>query len=78
VKPEKLKEIRTKLGLSTVQMGRAFGYSGTDVSVAVNVRKFESGGRTIPPAIARLARMYEKAGGVPEGWIDYTGKFDIL
>lgn len=76
--PEKFKEIRRDLGLSTVQIGRAFGYSGADTTIAANIRKFESGARPIPPAIARLARMYVRNGGVPEGWLDFVGKFDVL
>jgi transcriptional regulator with XRE-family HTH domain len=75
--PEKFKEIRHTLGLSTVQIGRAFGYTGTDTTIAANIRKFETGLRPIPPAIARLARMYERNGGVPEGWLDREGKFDL-
>jgi transcriptional regulator with XRE-family HTH domain len=57
-----LKAIRHKLGLSTVEMGRAIGYEGQDNTVSVTVRKYESGGRPIPPWIARLVHMYGKYG----------------
>jgi transcriptional regulator with XRE-family HTH domain len=53
-----LKAIRHRLGLSTVEMGRAIGYEGQDNTLSVAVRKYESGGRPIPPWIANLVRMY--------------------
>ena len=54
--------IRKRLGLSTVEMGRALGYEGQDNTVSVTVRRYESGQRDIPPWIARLAAMYGKHG----------------
>jgi transcriptional regulator with XRE-family HTH domain len=63
--PAEFKAIRKSLGLSTVAMGRALGYAGNDNTVSVQIRQYESGGRTIPPWIARLVAMYGKH-GVPE------------
>lgn len=64
-----LKAIRTKLGLSVIQMGRALGYSGNDNTVSVQIRRYELGTREIPPWIARLALMFG-AHGAPDGWLD--------
>lgn len=60
-----LKTIRKRLGLSTLQMGRALGYRGNDNTVSVAIRQYESGQRDIPPWIARLVAMYGRH-GVPE------------
>jgi transcriptional regulator with XRE-family HTH domain len=60
--PAEFKSIRKSLGLSTVAMGRALGYEGEDNTVSVTVRRYESGGRPIPPWIARLAEMYGRHG----------------
>jgi len=62
-----LKYIRHHLGLSTTQLGRAFGYVGSDVSVSGTIRKYESEQRALPPWLARLVIMY-KNHGVPAGW----------
>lgn len=62
-----LKAIRKRLGLSTTEMGRAFGYAGGDVSTSGTIRKYESGQREIPPWLGRLAQMYDKH-GIPPGW----------
>lgn len=63
-----LKAIRNRLGLSTTGLGRAFGYEGTDVTASGTIRKYESGGRAIPPWLGRLAIMFDRH-GVPEDWI---------
>jgi transcriptional regulator with XRE-family HTH domain len=57
-----LKAIRKKLGLSTVELGRALGYIGKDNSVSVTVRRYEAEMKPIPPTIARLVAMYGKHG----------------
>ena len=54
--------IRKRLGLSTVEMGRALGYEGQDNTVSVTVRRYESGMRPIPPTIAVLMGIYRKHG----------------
>jgi transcriptional regulator with XRE-family HTH domain len=64
-----LKAIRHQLGLTTLELGRAFGYRGSDNTISVQIRTYESGGRLIPPWIARLAAMFQRY-GVPEGWTD--------
>jgi len=63
--PAEFKAIRKQLGLSTVAMGRAIGYEGKDNTVSVTIRKYESGGRPIPPWIARLMLMYADHGLLP-------------
>lgn len=60
--PAEFKSIRKRLGLSTVAMGRALGYEGTDNSASVTIRRYESGMRQIPPAITVLMTMYAKHG----------------
>jgi transcriptional regulator with XRE-family HTH domain len=62
-----LRAIRKHLGLPLVAMGRALGYQGGDKTLNAQLHKYESGERTIPPWIARLAEMYARH-GVPEGW----------
>lgn len=64
---EEMKTIRHELGLSTVQLGRAFGYGGEDNTASVMIRKYESGGRPIPVYLQRLLEMYRRH-GVPTGW----------
>lgn len=65
--PAEFKSIRKDLGFSTAQWGRALGYQGTDNTVSVQVRRYESGRREIPPWIARLAEMLGRH-GVPDDW----------
>ena len=65
-----LKRIRRALGLSTTELGRAFGYEGQDNTVSVTIRRYEAGLRPIPPWIARLASMYDRY-GVPN-WVLYN------
>ena len=64
---KELKSIRKALGLSTKELGRAFGYRGNDNTISVQVRAYESGGREIPPWIERLALMFKRH-GVPSDW----------
>lgn len=64
-----MKAIRKRLGLSTVQLGRAFGYVGLDNSISVTIRKYESGVRVLPPWLARLLVMYDEHGVKPE-WLE--------
>ena len=61
--PSEFKSIRQQLGLSTIAMGRAIGYDGTDESVAVNIRRFEAGMRPIPPTVAVLVNLMAKYPG---------------
>lgn len=63
-----LKTIRNRLGLSAIQLGRAFGYVGGDNTVSVTIRRYESGERPLPPWLARLAVMFDRH-GVPDEWI---------
>lgn len=74
---EQLKDIRQYLGLTTVQLGRTFGYRGTDVSTAVTIRKYESGGRPVPVALGKLALMF-RMHGVPDGWTDFISDDDLV
>jgi transcriptional regulator with XRE-family HTH domain len=62
---EEMKTIRKRLGLSTVELARAMGYVGADNTVSVTVRRYESGGREIPPWLARLLIMFDRF-GVPD------------
>jgi len=55
--PTEFKSIRKRLGLSTVEMGRALGYKGQNNTVSVTVRRYESGMRPIPPTVAVLMTM---------------------
>lgn len=64
--PDEFKAIRHRLKLSTVQFGRAFGYTGSDNSASVSIRTYESGGRPIPEYMARLATMFNRYGVPPE------------
>lgn len=65
---EEMKAIRKRLGLSTIQLGRAFGYTGSDNTVSVTIRKYESELRPIPPWLARLMTMFDQH-GVPERFL---------
>jgi transcriptional regulator with XRE-family HTH domain len=60
-----LRAIRTRLGLSVYDFGRALGYQGNDNTVGVQIRRYETGARDVPPWIARLAEMYGRY-GVPK------------
>ena len=62
-----LKAIRTQLNLTATELGHAVGYAGTDTNLAKAILRFESGSRTIPPAIGRLIEMFDMF-GVPRGW----------
>lgn len=64
---EELKAIRRQLGLSTKELGRALGYTGADNTISVQIRRYESGARDIPPWIERLAVMYGRH-GIPSEW----------
>jgi transcriptional regulator with XRE-family HTH domain len=57
-----LRAIRTKLGLSVYDFGRALGYQGNDNTVGVQIRRFETDAREIPPYLERLAVMYGRYG----------------
>lgn len=70
-----LKAIRKQLGLSTTELGRAFGYEGSDVTASGTIRKYESDARPIPPWLARLAIMFAMH-GVPKTWEKLGGDWD--
>lgn len=61
-----MKAIRHRLGLSTTELGRAFGYTGGDDTASMSIRRYESEGRTIPNYLARLLVMFERHGIPPE------------
>ncbi|QYO75673.1 helix-turn-helix domain-containing protein [Devosia salina] len=60
-----MKRIRHELELSTLELARVIGYVGADSTVAVTIRRYESGQRPIPPWLARLMLMFERH-GVPD------------
>lgn len=62
MKGQELQALRKRLGLSTADMARALGYEGQDSSLGAMMRRFESGGRPMPPTVARLATMFERYG----------------
>lgn len=64
-----LKEIRQKLKLSPLEMGRAFGYTGSDVTAAVTIRKYEARSTPLSQPVGRLAEMFDRH-GVPKGWTE--------
>jgi len=64
---EELRTIRENLGLSTEKFGRALGYQGAYGTASRLVRRFESGARSIPETIRRLAEMFRRY-GVPDTW----------
>lgn len=64
-----MKDIRERLDLSVVQLGRAIGYTGNRATVDVTVRRYELGSREIPPWIARLVWMFGKH-GVPKRFLE--------
>ncbi len=53
-----LKAIRLALDLTPLEFGRALGYDGTDQAINVQVWRYESGRRKVPPYIARLVSIY--------------------
>lgn len=69
-----LKAIRGRLGLSAVQMGRAFGYAGDDTTISALISRYENDAKPIPHHLARLAVLFDKH-GVPGDW---TGKDSAL
>jgi transcriptional regulator with XRE-family HTH domain len=62
-----MKAIRRSLGLTTLEFGTAIGYQGNYNTIGVQIRRYESGARTIPPWISRLAWYMERY-GVPPDW----------
>jgi DNA-binding transcriptional regulator YiaG len=64
---DELRIIREGLGLNKERFGRALGYQGTYGIASRHVRRFESGARSIPQPISRLAEMFRRH-GVPDGW----------
>lgn len=61
-----MRDIRKRLHMSVDLFGRALGYQGNRNTVSVSIRKYETGSRTIPPWIARLAFMLGRYGVPPE------------
>lgn len=64
---EEFKAIRRELGLSAKAFGAALGYTGVKNTISVQIRRYESGERPIPPWIERLAVMYGRH-GIPSEW----------
>ena len=62
---EDMKRIRHQLGLSTLELGRIFGYAGAETTVSVTIRRYESGQRPLPPWLGRFMLLLERH-GVPE------------
>lgn len=60
--------IRQRLGLSLYDFGRALGYDGNRNTIQVAVKRYEAGGRDIPPWIGRLATMFDRH-GVPADFV---------
>ena len=54
--PQEFKEARYKLGISLAQMAPMLGYDGAHAST--QIRKMETGDRTIRDAQARLVQAY--------------------
>lgn len=67
---EKMKKVRLRHKLSTLEFGKALGYKGKPSSIEVIVRRFECGDRTIPVQARRLLE-YMDAYGIPPHW--YNG-----
>ena len=65
MKPNELKAIRAKLGLTQLQFGRALGIGGADLGCSSYVSQMENGHESVSEARARLARMYDLF-GVPD------------
>ena len=57
-----LKSIRMALGASQAVFGAALGYTGGSKARARVVRRLQDGTRRIWPAVANLARWYERNG----------------
>jgi hypothetical protein len=62
-----MRAIRDELGLSAVQLGRAFGYEGNDQTLGPLISRFETGARPIPTYLVRLLLLFQRY-GVPAGW----------
>ncbi len=65
VNGEDMKRIRHQVGLSTLELGRVFGYPGADNTVSFTIRRYESGQRPLPPWLGRFMLLLERH-GVPE------------
>ena len=61
-----LKATRKQIGISVEALGRALGYSGNANTVSVQIRRYETDARPIPPWIGRLVLMYGRY-GIPKG-----------
>ena len=62
---QRLREIRERLGLTRAELAFAVGYAGKPTSLEIQIGRYETGARPVPPWIGRLAVMYD-AYGVPE------------
>jgi transcriptional regulator with XRE-family HTH domain len=62
---EQFRTIRQKLGRNAKAFALALGYTGGDDALAVAISRLERGGRAIPPAVARLATMFDRF-GIPD------------
>lgn len=62
-----MRAVREHLGLTTLELGKALGYTGKARSLDMHIRRFELGHRRIPPQTWRLLLMYD-AYGIPPQW----------
>jgi transcriptional regulator with XRE-family HTH domain len=63
-----LRSIRQRAGLNGPAFAAALGYTGSKQTLAVAISRLENGARdreTIPPAVARLAIMFDRF-GIPD------------
>lgn len=60
MKGDTLRAIRKRLGLTVMEMGKAFGWQGTAKTMREQLNRYETGKREIPPAISRLAIMFDR------------------
>jgi len=56
------KKMREALLLTAFDLGHALGYDGSRNTIQVQIQRFESDARPIPPAIERLMLMFERYG----------------
>ena len=64
-----LAAIRKRLGLTAEALAAALGYNGNPASIAMIIYRFEAPkGRHVPPAVSRLATMFDRF-GVPADFL---------
>lgn len=55
--PDQFKHARRATGLGRRDFGRLLGYEGNPRNIWATVQRYETGKRTVPPTIARLAQL---------------------